>query len=49
MLMKQSLDGYLPKMCSAVRPFDHDGPTAELSLTWDPMGNSHTNLLVWNL
>jgi hypothetical protein len=23
-------------------------PTAELSLTEDPMGNSHKNLLVWN-
>jgi hypothetical protein len=23
-------------------------PTAELSLTLDPMGNSHQNLLVWN-
>ena len=23
-------------------------PTAELSLTQDPMGNSHKNLLVWN-
>jgi hypothetical protein len=22
--------------------------TAELNLTWDPMGNSHKNLLVWN-
>ena len=23
-------------------------PTAELSLAYDPMGNSHKNLLVWN-
>jgi hypothetical protein len=23
-------------------------PTAELSLTWDRMGNSHKNLLIWN-
>jgi hypothetical protein len=22
--------------------------TAELNLTWDPMGNSHKNLLFWN-
>jgi hypothetical protein len=25
-LMKYSLDGSLPKMCPAVRPFDQDGP-----------------------
>ena len=23
-------------------------PTAKLSLTWEHMGNSHKNLLVWN-
>ena len=46
--MKQSLDGSLPKICRAVRPFDQDGPTVELSLTQDPVGNSHKNLLVWN-
>ena len=46
--MKQSLDGSLPKMCSAVRPTDQDGCIAQLSLTWDPMGNSHKNHLVWN-
>jgi hypothetical protein len=22
--------------------------TVELNLSWDPMGNSHKNLLVWN-
>ena len=46
--MKQSLDGSLPKMCLAVRPFDQDGSHSELSLTQDPMGNSHKNDLVWN-
>ena len=46
--MKQSLDGSLPKMCPAVRPTDQDGCTAELSLTQDPMGNSHKKHLVWN-
>ena len=46
--MKQSLDGSLPKMCTAVRPSDQNGCTAELSLTQDAMGNSHKNHLVWN-
>ena len=46
--MKQSLYDSLPKMCPAVRPSDQDGCTAELSLTQDPMGNSHKNHLVWN-
>ena len=49
--MKQSLNGSLPKICPAVRPFDQDGPhsrTYKCSLTQDPMGNSHKNLLVWN-
>ena len=46
--MKQSLDGSLPKMCPAVWPSDQDGCTAVLSLTQDPMGNSHKNFLVWN-
>ena len=46
--MKQALDGSLPKMCPAVRPSDQDGCTAEISLTQDPMGNSHKNHLVWN-
>ena len=27
-----TLDGSLPKMCPAVRPFDQDGRTVELSL-----------------
>ena len=34
-----------------VRQFDPStkmAPTAELSLTQEPMGNSHNNLLVWN-
>jgi hypothetical protein len=34
-----------------VRRFDPStkmAPTAELSLTKEPMGNSHKNLLVWN-
>ena len=43
------MDGSLTKICPAVRPFDQDGPTAELSLTSkDPMGNSHKNLLLRN-
>ena len=46
--MKQSLDGPLPKLCLVVLPSDQDGCTAELSLTQDPMGNSHKNHLVWN-
>ena len=46
--MKQSLNGSLPKMCPAVWPSDQDGCTAELSLTQEPMGNSHKNHLVWN-
>ena len=47
-LIKQSLDGPLPKLCLVVLPSDQDGCTAELSLTQDPMGNSHKNHLVWN-
>ena len=47
-LIKQSLDGPLPKLCLVVPPSDQDGCTAELSLTQDPMGNSHKNHLVWN-
>ena len=48
--MKQSLDGSLPKMCPEVRleASDQNGCTAVLSLTQDPMGNSHKNHLVWN-
>ena len=42
------MDGSLPKMRPAVRPFDQDGPTAEFSLTYDPMGNSHKILLLRN-
>jgi hypothetical protein len=30
------------------RPSTKMAPTAELSLTWDPMGNSHKNLLLRN-
>ena len=47
-LIKQSLDGPLPKLCLVVPPSDQDGCTAELNLTQDPMGNSHKNHLVWN-
>ena len=47
-LIKQSLDGPLPKLCLVVPPTDQDGCTAELSLRQDPMGNSHKNHLVWN-
>ena len=47
-LIKQSLDGPLPKLCLVVPPSDQDGCTAELSLRQDPMGNSHKNHLVWN-
>ena len=49
-LIKQSLDGPLPKLCLVVPPSDQDGCTAELSLTYmqDPMGNSHKNHLVQN-
>ena len=47
-LIKQSLDGPLPKLCLVVPPSDQDDCTAELSLTQDPMGNSHKNHLVWN-
>ena len=47
--MKQSLDGSLPKMCPAVRPFDQDGPHSQTQLNIGPiMENSHKNLLVWN-
>ena len=47
-LIKQSLDGPFPKLCLVVPSSDQDGCTAELSLTQDPMGNSHKNHLVWN-
>ena len=47
-LVKQSLDGPLPKLCLVVPPSDQDGCTAVLSLTQDPMGNSHKNHPVWN-
>ena len=47
-LIKQSLYGPLPKLCLEIPPSDQDGCTAELNLTQDPMGNSHTNLHVWN-
>ena len=47
-LIKQSLDGPLPKLCLVVLPSDQDGCTAVLSLTQDPMGNLHKNHLVWN-
>ena len=47
-LIKQSLDGPLPKLCLVVPTSDQDGCTAVLSLTQDPMGNSHKNHLVWN-
>ena len=47
-LIKQSLEGPLPKLCLVVPPSDQDGCTAELSLTQDSMGNSHKNHLVWN-
>ena len=47
-LIKQSLDGPLQKLCLVFPPSDQDGCTAVLSLTQDPMGNSHRNHLVWN-
>ena len=47
-LIKQSVDGPLPKLCLVVPPSDQDICTAVLSLTQDPMGNSHKNHLVWN-
>ena len=47
-LIKQSLDGPLPKLCLLVPPSEQDGCTAVLSLTQDPMGNSHKNHVVWN-
>ena len=46
-LIKQSLDGLLPKWCLVFPPSGQDGCTAELSLTQDLMGNSHKNHLVW--
>ena len=46
-LIKQSLDGPLPKLCVVVLHSDQNGCTAELSLIQDPMGNSHKNHLVW--
>ena len=36
------------KLCLVVPPSDQDGCTAVLSLTQDPMGNSHKIHLVWN-
>ena len=47
-LIKQSLNGPFPKLYLVVPPSDQDGCTAVLSLTQDPMGNSHKNHLVWN-
>ena len=47
-LIKQSLNGPFPKLRLVVPPSDQDGCTAVLSLTQDPMGNSHKNHLVWN-
>ena len=47
-LIKQPLDGPLPKLCLVVLPSDQDGCTAVLSLTQDPMRNSHKNHLVQN-
>ena len=47
-LIKQSLNGPFPKLRLVVPPSDQDGYTAVLSLTQDPMGNSHKNHLVWN-
>ena len=47
-LITQSLDGPLPKLCLVVPPSDQDGCITELSLTQDPMGNSHKNHLIWN-
>ena len=48
MLIAQSLDGSLPKLCLVVSPTDQDGCTAELRLTQEPIGNSHKKHLVWN-
>ena len=47
-LIKQSLDGPLPKLCPVVPPSCQDGCTAVLCLRQDPMVNSHKNHLVWN-
>ena len=48
-LIKQSLlNGPFPKLRLVVPPSDQDGCKAVLSLTQDPMGNSHKNHLVWN-
>jgi hypothetical protein len=47
-LMKWSLGDPLPKMCPAFQTSHQDGASAELNLTYDPMGNSHKNFLVWN-
>ena len=44
-LLKWSLGGPLPKLCPHFRPPTKMATTAELSLTEDLMGNSHTNLL----
>ena len=47
-LIKYSLNGPFPKLRLVVPPSDQDGCTAVLSLTQDPMGNSHKKHLVWN-
>ena len=47
-LIKQSLNGPFPKLRLVVPPSDQDECTAVLSLTQDPMGNSHKNHLGWN-
>ena len=47
-LIRQSLDGPLPKLSLVVPPSDKDGCTDVLSLTQGPMGNSHKKHLFWN-
>jgi hypothetical protein len=47
-LLKWSLGDPLPKLCPAFQTSDQDGHHSELNLTWNPMGNSHKNFLVWN-
>jgi hypothetical protein len=39
---------HFQKCVRQFRPLTKMGATAELNLAYDPMGNSHNNLLVWN-
>ena len=47
-LIKQSLDGPLPKLCLVVPPSDQAGCTAVLCFTQNLIGNSPKIHLVWN-